>query len=240
MKKCIIDKFRYYLFEPKQRIKSEKIILIYHGWGGTVKGYADLAGELLREGYTAIVPEIVFHDTRQSLENHFDKKTMQDYFWKAITESIDEFNEFVTTTGLNKENIIVVGNSMGGLIANGIFAREPNLYGLVNINGSGSFVRTEHIFREKDNRGHIPLEEEKVLKEYDPIEKTKCESPILLMHGDLDELMPIEGQKDYYRFLNHIEKRSNVEFQVHSNVNHQFTLKMMNELIVWLNKISQK
>jgi dipeptidyl aminopeptidase/acylaminoacyl peptidase len=45
------------------------------------------------------------------------------------------------------------------------------------------------------------VKEEKILKEYDPIERKNCSSSVLLIHGDSDKNIPIEGQKDYYRYL---------------------------------------
>jgi uncharacterized protein len=235
----IVDKFRYYSFEHNNANECEKVLIIYHGWGGIAEEYHELAEELSKEGFKVIIPEIVFHDTRQPLENHFDLKTMQDYFWDTIIKSIDEFNGFISVLEINKENVVIIGNSMGGFIANGIFAREPKLCGLANINGSGSFVLSERLFRNRDNRGDISVEQEKILMEYDPIERVNCGSSVLLIHGDSDEIIPIEGQKDYYRHLKEIEKRSNVDFNVHKNVNHQFTLEMISDLLTWLNNLSK-
>lgn len=234
----IIDKFRYYSFEINKVNECEKVLIIYHGWGGTAEGYKELAEELSKEGFSIIVPEIIFHDTRQPLENHFDHKTMRDYFWDTIIKSIDEFNGFISALEINKKDVFLIGSSMGGFIANGIFAREPKLCGLANINGSGSFILSEQLFRDRDNREDISVELKKTLMEYDPVERVNCGSPVLLIHGESDEIIPIEGQKDYYRYLKDVEKRRNVDFNVHKNVNHQFTSEMIIDLFTWLNKIS--
>jgi uncharacterized protein len=131
---------------------------------------------------------------------------------------------------------VVAGSSMGGFIANGIFAREPDVSGLANINGSGSFLFSEKLFREKDGRGEIPLEEVNKLKHYDPVTRVNPASPVLLIHGDADEIISIEGQKDFYRHLTEREKRKNVEFKIHKGVNHVFTAEMVGDLIRWLDK----
>lgn len=143
MKKIINGKFKYNLFESKGQKKTDKIVLFYHGWGTTADGYSDIAEKIKLEGYTVIVPELIYHDTRNPLETPFEPKVSQNFFWKVVIKSIEEFNEFVYTVGINKKNIILVGSSMGGFIANGIFARETNVFGLANINGSGSFVLSE-------------------------------------------------------------------------------------------------
>ncbi|WP_175987225.1 prolyl oligopeptidase family serine peptidase [Bacillus sp. Marseille-Q1617] len=172
------------------------------------------------------------------LENHFDRETTQHYFWQTIFESIDEFDDFVTALGLHREDIVVAGSSMGGFIANGIFARESCLSGLANINGSGSFLLAEKLFREKDDRGEISYQDEEKLRRYDPIGRINCTSPVLLIHGDADEIISIEGQKDYYRYLMEREKRTHVKFKIHSGVNHIFTAEMVGDLVEWLNDIT--
>ncbi|MEL3974408.1 alpha/beta fold hydrolase [Rossellomorea oryzaecorticis] len=236
MQKHTLAKFKYYSILPEESVNRHKTVIIYHGWGGTAEGYKDIAEELSKEGYQVIIPEIVFHDTRQPLDNHFDRETTQQCFWRTIFESIDEFNDFVTELVIQKEEIVVAGSSMGGFIANGIFARETSVSGLANINGSGSFLLSEKLFREKDGRGEIPLEEVKKLKQYDPVTRVTATSPVLLIHGDADEIISIEGQKDYYRHLTESEKRKKVEFKIHKDVNHVFTAEMAGDLIGWLKK----
>lgn len=237
MQKHIIGNFKYYSNVNIGSARRHKTVIIYHGWGGTATGYIDVAQEISKEGFRVILPEIIYHDTRQPLENHFDQDTTQRYFWKTIIETINEFDGFVTALGMRKEDIVVAGSSMGGFIANGIFARHPGISGLANINGSGSFRLSERIFREKDGRGEIPYEEEEKLREYDPIARVNSTSPVLLIHGDADEIISIAGQKDYHRYLTETEKRTNVEFKVHKGVNHVFTAEMVRDLEEWLNRL---
>ncbi|RDI41942.1 alpha/beta hydrolase family protein [Falsibacillus pallidus] len=229
--------FKYFSFKPKDHLYNYKTLILYHGWGGRAEGYTELAEELLEKGYKVIVPEILYHDTREPLENHYDQKTLQEYFWKIIFHTIDEFNDLITELNIKKEEIVLVGSSMGGFIANGIFARELGLLGLANINGSGSYLLTERIFRSMDGRGSIPAELEMTLRDYDPVEKENCPSHVLLIHGDSDKIIPIEGQKDYYGYLKEDQKRENVELHIHKDINHQFTTEMVSELIDWLSKI---
>jgi uncharacterized protein len=236
MQKHTLGKFKYYSTLPRESGNRHKTVIIYHGWGGTAEGYEDVAEELSKEGYQVIIPEILFHDTRQPLDNHFDRETTQQYFWKTIFKSIDEFDDFITELGIHKEDIVVAGSSMGGFVANGIFAREPDVSGLANINGSGSFLLSEKLFREKDGRGEIPLKEVNKLKQYDPVTRMNATSPVLLIHGDADEIISIKGQKNYYRYLTEREKRKNVDFKIHKDVNHAFTTEMVGNLIGWLDK----
>ena len=126
---------------------------------------------------------------------------------------------------------------MGGFIANGIFASSKNLGGLVNINGSGSFLLSERLFRKMDNRPDIALEEEKMLNKYNPVRRKSCDSPVLLMHGDSDRTVPVDGQKDSFNHLTEVEGRNDVDLLIYENINHQVSSEMIKDLMAWLNKI---
>ncbi|XXM73244.1 alpha/beta hydrolase [Lysinibacillus sphaericus] len=234
MQKYQTGKFKYYSSSQPSPANRQKTLLIYHGWGGTAAGYNEAAGQISNTGYRVIVPEIIYHDTRDPLHYHFDPKTTQHYYWKTIFQTINEFDEFVTEIGILKEDIVIAGSSMGGFIATGIFAREHTLSGLANINGSGSFLLSEKVFREADGRGEVPDAIEKELTEYDPVKRINCPSPVLLIHGDCDAFVSIEGQKDYYRYLTETGERSNVKFKTFPGVNHVFTDEMVADLAGWL------
>ncbi|OAT80005.1 phospholipase [Bacillus sp. MKU004] len=231
-------KFKYHSTTPASPEIRQKTLILYHGWGGSAAGYHDAANELAKTGFRVIVPEIIYHDTREPLAYHFVQKTTQHYFWKTIVESIEEFDSFVTELGIRKEDMVVAGSSMGGFIATGIFAREHKLSGLANINGSGSFLLSEKVFREADGRGEIPDAIEKELTEYDPVKRINSPSPVLLIHGDYDEFVSIEGQKDYYRYLTETGERTNVEFRIYAGVNHVFTDEMVADLAEWLKELN--
>jgi uncharacterized protein len=232
--KNTIGRFKYYSLGQINSDHDEKIVMIYHGWGGSAEGWGDVADELFEAGYSVVVPEIMYHDTRQKLDHPFDRAVMEEYFWKTIFESIEEFDEFVSALKIDKEDIILVGSSMGGFIANGIFAHQKKLHGLANINGSGSFVLSEQLFRKMDNRKALSHEEKQVLKKYDPVNGTASSSPILILHGDSDEIIPIDGQENYYNYLTLVEKRTDVVFKVYEGVNHELTEEMVGDLVEWL------
>jgi len=210
---------------------------MYHGWGGSVDHYFSLAEKLAQEGYTVVIPEIIYHDSRSPIDNPFEIKNRQEFFWKVIINSIDEFDEFVRLLQIDKKDLILFGNSMGGFIVTGIYSQQSILGGAASINGSGSFLLSEIIFRNMDNRVSLSIEEENRLKEYDPVEQTNCESPLLIMHGDSDSIISIDGQKKYYHYLFTNKKRKNIDFKIYEGIDHEFTLEMTNDFIDWLNKI---
>jgi predicted esterase len=240
MKKVNLKNFKYNLFEPFSHNMNVSTIILYHGWGTDADSYNHFAQDIADNGFRVIVPELIYHDTRNIVDNHFHKEVIQNFFWKTIVESIEEFDEFTGELGIPLEQIILVGSSMGGFIANGVFASSKRLGGLVNINGSGSFLLSERLFRKMDNRPDIPFEEEQMLRKYDPVEQENCHSPILLMHGDSDQTIPLDGQMDYFKQLTEVEGRNDIDLLIYENINHQVSSEMIKDLMVWLNRFQIK
>jgi uncharacterized protein len=89
-----------------------------------------------------------------------------------------------------------------------------------------------------DNRDFLSEAELDVFKKYDPIGKVKSNSPVLLIHGDRDTIVPIDGQKHFYDYLLQNDKNNRVTFNIHNNVNHKFTSEMVDEVIQWIKQIS--
>lgn len=233
MKKQITNQFVSHIYNP-EHTKTGKTIMIFHGWGSSVNNYMVLAHDLSTFGFRVIIPEIEFHDSRNKLENHFSKEVTQEYFWKVIMKTIDEADHILEELGIRKEEVILMGVSMGGFIANGVFANGHNFAGLINVNGSGSFLLSEKIFRENDHRPNMSTDEIEVLRNYDPLgKKTSC-SPILLMHGEQDAVVSIKGQNDYFTYLNESNAIHDVVFNTYKDVNHTFTEEMVKDFIQWL------
>ncbi|MDP5274928.1 alpha/beta hydrolase family protein [Chengkuizengella axinellae] len=233
MKNIIDNELKYSILKPAAKSKN-KAIIFYHGWGTNVESNQDIGELLANEGYQVVYPELIYHDTRNCLENHFDDKVIQNYFWKTVMESIDEWDELINTLGVTEHEIILVGSSMGGFIVNGIFATRKSLGGLININGSGSFVLSEQVFRKMGNRHELTVDEMNLLKEYDPVQSDNCSSPVLLMHGDSDTTVHIDGQKDYYTYLTRHKKRDNVDLMIYENINHVISPEMVRDMMEWL------
>ncbi|WP_270181358.1 alpha/beta hydrolase [Alkalihalobacillus sp. CinArs1] len=216
--------------------KASKTIVLYHGWGSKVEGLLDVAETLFEEGFSVVIPELIYHDSRGPFANHFQPDIMQSYFWKTIFHSIDEFPKLLQSIDEKMEDVVLLGSSMGGFIANGI-ASKHSLGGLISVNGSGSFVRSETLFRKRDGRGEIPNNLLKGLKNYDLVEQACTLTPTLFLHGECDAIVPICGQEDYFRKVME-ENRSHAEFRRYPGVGHEFTDEMVNDVLAWLHKLS--
>lgn len=221
------------VYEPEGK-NTGKTIIIFHGWGSSVKNYAEFAKSLSSFGFKTVVPELPFHDSRGSLKNHFSKEITQEYFWQTIFSTIDESEFLFKELEMPQKDMILLGVSMGGFIASGIYAGSKEFAGLININGSGSFQLSEKIFREQDARPALSNEEIHRLDSYDPRQKGKGTSPVLLMHGERDSVVSIESQEDYFTYLREGSLDENVTFLKYENIDHTISEEMTGDLIQWL------
>ncbi|MFF3022852.1 alpha/beta hydrolase family protein [Gottfriedia sp. NPDC057948] len=226
----------YYEIIPNIFSRKETIIM-FHGWGSTIESQIQLGKELSELGYKVVIPEIKYHDSRQALNKHFEQQILQTYFWKTIFETIDEENEMINQFCLQKENTILLGSSMGGFIASGMFFSTNCYAGLININGSSSFLYSEKNFRKKDRREPLNESELETFVKYDPkFKDSTIRKPVLFLHGEQDLVIPIGGQLDFLTTKHH----SYIDFLKYKDVNHTITSSMKNDLINWVDKNFKK
>lgn len=236
MKRIMAGELVYHLAEPAS--EPWKTVILYHGWGGRVESYQAFSEILVEKGFRVVMPEIVYNDTRKPVKNPFEMETVQTYFWKAITESIEEFGAFQNVLGVPETEIILIGSSMGGFIAAGIFARHPRIAGFASVNGSGAFVLTEQIFRESQDRSPMDVKTEALLKGFDPMEARPGQGAVLLINGELDRTVPLEGHAAYYTHLTETHQHQKTAKKLVEGVGHQFTREMERDVTSWLEEIN--
>ena len=235
MKRIMADELIYHLAEPVS--EPWRTVILYHGWGGRVESYRAYAEKLVQQGFRVVVPEIVYQDSRKPVKNPFEMEMVQTYFWKAITESIEEFGTLQKILGVPETEIVLVGSSMGGFIAAGIFACHPRVAGFASVNGSGAFVLTEQIFRERQDRSPMDAETASLLKGFDPMEARPGKGAVLLINGELDRTVPLEGHAAYYRRLTEEFQHQQAESKIFEGAGHRFTGKMEEDVLDWLKEL---
>ncbi|AOT70760.1 prolyl oligopeptidase family serine peptidase [Geosporobacter ferrireducens] len=244
VEEILIKKIPCLKFKPKG-IQEERLptILYYHGWHSG-KVYQRFKGTVLASyGYQVIVPDAIYHGERDPID-HDDPNMLEAYFWKVILQNVQESEQLIA--GIIEEHqgdprrMAVIGSSMGGFSASGIFVQNKNLKCLINFNGSCAWVKAEEIFRRKSKRLSMTPEEMQELSPYDPmLNKENLQlRPILMLHGNRDSSVPINSQRLFYQSASYHykecpERLRLVEIQ---NMDHYISTGMMEEAIIWLKK----
>lgn len=227
--------------KPNAQDDTFPTIFLYHGWSSNKENHRLLASILSQNGYQVIIPDAIFHGERNPL-NFESQKALEENIWNVIIQSVNEssnlIKEAIEKKSFDSTRVCVIGHSMGGFIASGIFASNPEIKCLININGSSAWEKAEEIFRLLDGREPASNEDLKEVRMYDPIRKYKQfnNRPIFLLHGDSDTSVPIDSQRYFYNEIIHYysEDPGKLKLIEIPNLNHFITIGMVEEILKWL------
>ncbi|KYP79821.1 alpha/beta fold hydrolase [Ferroacidibacillus organovorans] len=237
---AIVDGIPVSQFALRERTsESLPTIFLYHGWDSAKDNYVFEAEVLSLFGFRVIVTDAPLHGDRSVERN------VQSDFWKVIIQSVEEFKSLLDyahlTWGVNAKTSALVGSSMGGFTVAGIFANYPDVHCVVSINGSGAWEESEALFRRMDGRSPATDEELHLIRLFDPIRKIARlpRRPILLQHGASDSIVPIDGQRKFYKELlkNYVGNHTTlVEFQEVPRMNHYISIGMFEYVYKWVSE----
>lgn len=229
------------IFRPKERKDLLPTIIFYHGWSSDKETQRMRGFILASVGYQVIIPDAIHHGERNPIDN-YNMENAGKYFWDTIFNNLDESNviidEIILRYNADPMRIGVMGNSMGGFTAAGVFTHNSRIRVLVVLNGSCAWENSNRIFKEpfEISMTEDLKEVEEKIKKIDPISNLYLlkDRPILLLHGDSDTVVSIESQRKFYEKTKPIyEDKEKIKFVEYNNLNHFVTTNMMEESIAW-------
>lgn len=144
----------------------------------------------------------------------------------TLTSRIKDFKaalKFLKSCKVNVNKIGVVGSSFGGMVA--IAAREESVKALVTI---ATPYKIDFILKESDNYYMLPSGRKlkrsfyEDLQKYDLLKSVNKSPPILIIHGSLDELVPVNHAYELFKAAKEPKKLEIIKDANHffSNNNH--------------------
>jgi len=198
------------VYRPKETPGPYPTVINYHGWSSNKEFQHFKATILATYGYQVMVPDALHHGERGSL-NYMEEGKLEGYLHKVLLKNIEESDQLleyaIKHLEAEEKKVFVIGHSMGGFTAAGVFTRHPWLKTAVVINGSCAWERMLLNVKQKEEKDGALPREIRALKAMDPEQNLDKfhKRPFLLIHGEEDDTVPIEPQqrffekaKDYY------------------------------------------
>ncbi|MDR7871113.1 MAG: alpha/beta fold hydrolase [Tissierellaceae bacterium] len=242
--KSVIEGIPIIRFNLKSNSGKTPTIILYHGWSSN-KESQRLRGFILANlGYQVIIPDAIYHGERNALEK-YDAENSVKYFWPTILNNIDEANKmidfFIQHYDTDPDRIGLIGHSMGGFTAAGVFTYNNHVKTSVVLNGSFNWNKSNQILKKmmglEDYNG-FEKEEEKI-NSIDPMNNQQMlvNRPILMLHGSHDSVVDIESQRVFYNQIKPLySDKSLIQLIEYNNLDHFVTTNMMEEAAIWFKK----
>ncbi len=241
--KTYIEDIPVIILTPKEADKDLSTIVLYHGWSSS-KETQRIRGFILSSiGYRVVLPDSINHGERNPFNDYGSDKG--DELWITALNSIDEWpillKGLVTKHNVNKDKIGIIGNSMGGIIASGIYTYNDYIKALAVLNGTMAWENTNKMVKDDINITMTDKlkEIENKVEKMDPMKNLDLlkDRPILLLHGDADESVSILSQRLFYKSITPMYKeRDKINFIEYPGLNHYVTTNMMEEVILFFKK----
>ena len=190
-----------------------------------------------------MVPDAMHHGERGSL-NYTEEGKLEAYLHKVLLKNIEESDQLLDYAlnhlEADEKEVSIIGHSMGGFTAAGVFTRHPWLKTMVVINGSCAWQRMLLNVKQKNEIDEALPREIQLLKAMDPEQNLDrfLKRPFLLIHGEEDDTVPMEPQqlffenaKDYYG-----KDQKKIRFYKIPEIPHAVSMHMFEQVITWLGK----
>ncbi len=219
------------------RVAEAPVVLHYHGWTGS-KGEIETPDQSLVQlasaGFLVVAPDCHEHGERAT-EAWF--RAMFNG-WAFICEAMDEsrkeagplFDAIMDLPGSSPRNPQVTGGSMGGLIAQMVFAENDAFVSLVSVVGRSSFFQADAWCRRAQSGTWC----EQWCAEYATQSHPErfVGRPLLFIDGALDTDCPAEINAETVRLIN--DAGGQAAHFIDPEFGHGFSPAMREQYVAWL------
>ncbi|MDU6412395.1 MAG: esterase [Yersiniaceae bacterium] len=205
-------------------------LFFYHGFTSSKEVYSYFGYALAQAGFRVIMPDAAMHGARY--DN--DAETRLGHFWEILRSNIDELPGLKAAyqqQGLLIEGKIgVCGASMGGMTTLGALGRYPWINAAASFMGSAYFHSlSRRLFVPRQGgqplRGEALAQRLAFLEEYDMSAALEPlgNRPLLLWHGEADDLVPAEESARLRRALQQAGRDTHLTCLTEPQIGHKIT-----------------
>jgi len=226
-------------------IENKPLIIFYHGATGKKEDGLYPAFNLARNGFHVVLPDAVQHGERKQEGIYLN-------LFEIILRTSEEVNKIIDSFSVNScvdtTRAGLGGISMGGLITfKYLTGKDMRIKAAATTIGTPVWVSAITnpllISTFKSINAHYSEEdikkEQEIAAQFQPINdyKSMVGVPLLMQNGESDEIVQVEGVKDFYnKLLEASDNKEDVKIITYPGVGHTYTAEMEAELIAWFKK----
>lgn len=201
--------------------KALPVVVFYHGFTSSKLVYSYFAVALAQAGFRVVMPDAPDHGARFT----GDEQARLGQFWQILHGSLTEFTglrDALYQAGLVADDrLAVAGASMGGMTALGIMTRHPEVKSVACLMGSGYFTSLSKTLFPP----HESAEIEALLADWEVARALPrvADRPLLLWHGDADDVVPPGETFRLQQALQHEGLDGNLTCLWEAGVRHRIT-----------------
>lgn len=205
-------------------------IFFFHGYTSSKEVYSYFGYALAKAGFRVILPDALMHGARYD----GDEAHRLRHFWDILQSNIKELpgyvDEYRRRGLIAGERIGVCGASLGGMSALGCMARYPWISAVAAFMGSGYFSTLSRtlfppVVAGEEGAGEVLRQLSATLADYDVSSRLTALSdrPLLVWHGEADEVVPAEESARLYRALHASRQDRKLLYLTEAGVGHRIT-----------------
>ncbi len=221
----------------KSTLKKKPVVIFHHGYGASKEQLVGWAPPLAEAGFLVVLPDAHHHGESRDPEfgafeasnrENFPRESLIDM---AATIEKDKFiiNFLKKREDVQKENIGIAGNSMGGHISLAAIPLYKEIKAAVIIAGAAEWetlIKETNLFDltgwKRDLENQIGKKERELLRKYEPIRYLNRYPPIpiLFLHGAEDKIVPINCIEKFYKKIRPFYPPGRIKFKKLPGLNH--------------------
>ncbi|MFX0205643.1 MAG: alpha/beta hydrolase family protein [Candidatus Hodarchaeota archaeon] len=200
------------LLYPSNLDEQRPAILAYHGWGGTKENILTNCLDFVKAGYIVLVPDLRGHGesggiSTLGLLEQDDARVAIDYL-------------FTRSDLVNSSAVSVWGASFGGMISLLAAGTDPRIKAAIAVSAPANTTAwlKERDFRTNERISYRPYTKVDpsnltAVEERSPINFVNNIENLLVMHGELDPLVPVHHAEDLLRASNRSDHHRLIVFE---------------------------
>jgi len=228
--------------------KKRPLVIMMHGLAARKENVLPYAYYVATEGYHTILFDAHDHGELETAQfkNYSDPEKMAHMFTVIFKSSknIDTIiSAFADIRSVDNHSVGLIGFSMGGMIVYDYICRHrsPNVRAAVPIIATPEWGKTvrKNLARDSVYAKHFNEEKISQIENRQPCHylSTLKDFPLLMLNGELDEIMPIDDTKEFYQQAKqHYTKEALIQLIEYRGVGHTPTFEMALDAISWFNK----